>query len=188
MRIKMERMAEKLKYLESGRKWNSQANEKQFIYQCKLRSIVVEDFRLVLENYFGEKNMEVPRCIEEAVKRGEKKIEERIKMLRLANKASWLDVDKYVTDPMCSTEEDDRKWKKAVREAKEEAENKRKGSFGSRGQTYGQKDGYRKREDGRNDSRDDRDGQSKKEGRTCHRCGKIGHLRAQCRGRNDGRP
>ena len=148
---------------------------------------MVEDFRLVLENYFGEKNMEVPRCIEEAVKKGEKKIEERIKMLRLADKASWLALDKYVTDPLCNTEEDDRKWKKAVREAKEEAESKRKGSFGSRGQTYGQRDGYRRQEEGRNDSRDDRTGQRKKEERTCHSCGKVGHLRAQCRARKDGR-
>ena len=92
---------------------------------------MVEDMRLILEDYFGDRNMEVPRNIEEAVKKGERKIEERIKMLRMADKASWLAVDKYVTDPLCLNDEDDRKWKKAVREAKEEADNKRKSSFGN---------------------------------------------------------
>ena len=76
-------------------------------------------------------------------------------MLRMADKASWLAVDKYVTDPLCLDDEDDRKWKRAVREAKEEADSKRKGSFGNRGQTNGHRDGYRRQEEGRTDSRDD---------------------------------
>ena len=50
----------------------------------------------------------------------------RIKILRLANKASWMAVENYVTDPLCENDEDDRKWKKAVKEAKEELKNKRK--------------------------------------------------------------
>ena len=41
-------------------------------------------------------------------------------MLRMANKASWLVVNKYVTDPLCENEEDERKWTREVREAKEE--------------------------------------------------------------------
>ena len=47
-------------------------------------------------------------------------------MLRMADKALWLLVDNYVTDLFCENEEDDRKLKRAVREAKEEAETKRK--------------------------------------------------------------
>ena len=53
--------------------------------------------------------MDVPRNIEEAVKKGEKKIEERIKMLWMADKASWLSVDKYVTDPLCLNNKDNLK-------------------------------------------------------------------------------
>ena len=34
------------------------------------------------------------------IKIGEKEIDDRIKMLRMADKASWLAVDKYVADPM----------------------------------------------------------------------------------------
>ena len=71
MKIQMERLSKKMKYMESGRKWNSAANEKQFIYNCELRQIVIEDFRLVLEEYFGKKRMEVLRSIEEVVKKGE---------------------------------------------------------------------------------------------------------------------
>ena len=110
-------------------------------------------------------------------------------MLRTADKASWLAVDKYVTDPLCLDDEDDRKWKRAVREAKEEVENKRKGSFGNKGQGKygGYKDGYRRQNDGRSESNDGRSGQRRKEERTCHSCGKVGHLRAQCRVKKDGR-
>ena len=48
-------------------------------------------------------------------------------MLRMADKVSWLAVDKYVADPLCKDEEDDKKWKAAVKEAKEE-QSKKKGS------------------------------------------------------------
>ena len=180
MRIKMERMEEKLRYLQNGRKWSSQANEKQYLHQCELRSIVVEDFHAVLEHYFGSKGKEVPASIEEVVKRGERKIDERIKCLRLVDKASWLAVDHYVRDPLCSTEEDDRKWKRAVKEAKEEVENRRRNNGGNR-QTYDrQKDGFRKGDE-RKDARNDKDGQGRKESRTCHKCGRVGHLKRDCR-------
>ena len=96
-------------------------------------------------------------------------------------------VDKHITDPLCLDDEDDRKWKRAVREAKEEVENKRKGSFGNKGQSGGYKDGYRRQEDGRTDSGDGRSGQRKREERTCHNYGKAGYLRAQCHVRKEGR-
>ena len=47
-------------------------------------------------------------------------------MLRMADKVLWLAVDKYVKDPLCENDKDDRKWKRAVREAKEEAQTRRK--------------------------------------------------------------
>ena len=59
----------------------------------------------------------------------------------MADKASWLAVDHYVRDPLCSTEEDDHKWKRAVKEAKEEVENRRRNNGGSRQTFDRQKDG-----------------------------------------------
>ena len=58
--------------------------------------------------------------IKDIVRKGEKELNLRIKMLRMTNKASWSVVNKYVTDPLCENEEDERKWTREVREAKEE--------------------------------------------------------------------
>ena len=110
---------EKVKYIEGGRKWNSTANEKQYLHQMKLRHICVEDMRTVLETHFGSRQ-EVFEKIEEVVRKGEKEIDDRIKMLRMADKVSWLAVDKYVADLLYKDEENDKKWKAAVKEAKEE--------------------------------------------------------------------
>ena len=45
----------KVKEIEKGRKWSSLTNKKQFNYQMEVRQIVVDDYRLVLEEYFGGK-------------------------------------------------------------------------------------------------------------------------------------
>ena len=50
--------------------------------------------------------------------KGEKEIDGRIKLLRMADRVLWLAVDKYQTDPLCEGEVDDKKWKQAVKEAK----------------------------------------------------------------------
>ena len=126
LRTQVERLTEKMKYMENRRRWNSVANEKQYLHQVRVKQLCIEDVRKQLEDHFGLKK-DVPEKIEEAIKIGEKEIDERIKMLRMADKASWLAVDKYVADPLCDNDEDDKKWKQAIKEAKEE-QTKKKGS------------------------------------------------------------
>ena len=46
-------MAEKLKYMESRRRWNSLANEKQFLHEVKIKQLLVEDVRKQLKDHFG---------------------------------------------------------------------------------------------------------------------------------------
>ena len=110
-------MAEKLKYMESRRRWNSLANEKQFLHQVRLKQLLVEDVRKQLEDHFGSRK-DVPEKIEEAIKIGEKEIDERVKMLKMADKASWLAVDKYVADPLCDNDEDDRSGSRQLKRQK----------------------------------------------------------------------
>ena len=94
-------------------------------------------------------------------------------------------VDHYVRDPLCQTDEDDRRWKRAIREAKEEMESRKKNS--GRQNNDRQRDGFKK--DGFKSVGNE------KETRACHRCGKTGHLKHDCRstfgkdghGRRDGR-
>ena len=50
---------------------------------------MVDDYRLVLEEYFGGKK-NVPAKMEAVVRRGEEKIDERLKMLKMVDKVSWL--------------------------------------------------------------------------------------------------
>ena len=68
----------------------------------------------------------------------------RIKILRMANKPLWLSLDKYVMDLLCNNNRDDQKWKRAVREVKEEAESKRKAVIAKKGQGSGCRDGFRR--------------------------------------------
>ena len=90
------------------------------MYNAEIWQICVEDYRLLLEEYFRSKR-KIPDKIEEVVKRGEEKIDEQIKMLKMADKVSWLAIDNYVTDPICEDDEDDERWKRVVREVKEES-------------------------------------------------------------------
>ena len=39
--------------MESGRKWSSLANEKQYQFTTKVKQIIVEDLRVVLEEEFS---------------------------------------------------------------------------------------------------------------------------------------
>ena len=68
----------------------------------------MDNYLPVLEEYFGGKK-KVPAKMEAVVRRGEEKIDERLKMLKMADKVSWLAVDKYVVDPLCKDEEDDKR-------------------------------------------------------------------------------
>ena len=64
--------------------------------------------------------------IEDVVRNDEEKLDERIKMLKSADKGGLEVVGAYVTEAVCDNEEDDKKWKRAVRQVKEDAESKRK--------------------------------------------------------------
>ena len=126
MRRQMERMSSKITQLESGKRWKHKGNEKQFQFAVEVRGIIVDDLRVALEDWFGKNGGSIPSSIEDVVRKGEEKLDERIKMLKLADKGGWEAVDAYVTEPVCDDDEDDKKWKRAVRQVKEDAESKRK--------------------------------------------------------------
>ena len=75
-------MSEKVKYMESRKRWSSVANEKQYLYNVKIKQLAIEDVRKELEDYFGSRSL-VPEKIEEAIKIGEKEIDVRIKMIKI---------------------------------------------------------------------------------------------------------
>ena len=60
LRMQVKRMAEKLQYMEGQRRWNSAANEKQYLHQIRVKQLCVEDVRKQLEAHFGSRR-EVPQ-------------------------------------------------------------------------------------------------------------------------------
>ena len=84
----MRRLTEKMKDMEAWRKWNSKSNELQYLHQVRVKQIRVEDYRQVLEEYFGSKR-KVPASIKAVVRKDEKEINGYIKVLRMADRVSW---------------------------------------------------------------------------------------------------
>ena len=81
----------------------------------------MKDFRDGLEEHFGDRK-KIPAKLQSLVRKGEKEINNRIKVLKMAYRISWAAVEKYEADPLCDGNEDDRRWKQAVKEAMEEKE------------------------------------------------------------------
>ena len=96
----------------------------QGIDQLKVRQLLVEDYRDNLEEHFGDRK-KIPAMLQSVVKKGEKEINTCIKVLKMADRVSWAAVDKYQADPLCDGDEDDKKWKQAVKEAREENDKRR---------------------------------------------------------------
>merc|ERR1712240_44393 len=122
-------------------------------YNVKIKQLAIKDVRKQLEDYFGSRK-DVPEKIEEAIKIGEKEIDIRIKMIKIADQTNWLTVNKYIADPLCENEQDDKKLKAAIREAKEELAKKKSSGYGYGNRNRG-RDGYRS--GGRSYRRDSRD-------------------------------
>ena len=45
LRTQVERLSEKVKYMESRKRWSSVANEKQYLYNVKIKQLAIEDVR-----------------------------------------------------------------------------------------------------------------------------------------------
>ena len=89
----------------------------------------MEDMRRQLEKHFSSRR-EVTQKIEEVVKLGEKEINERIKILRMADKGGWSAIEKFIADPLCDNAEEDKRWKQAMKEAREEQAKRKNGGYG----------------------------------------------------------
>ena len=55
LKTQVRRLTEKLKDMETSRKWNLKSNEMQYLHQVKVRQLCVEDFRDALVKEFASK-------------------------------------------------------------------------------------------------------------------------------------
>ena len=82
------------------------------------------DLSKALEATFGS-GVDVPADITACITAGEKVIAVRERDLRMADSASWLAVEKFSSDPLCANESEEKRWRKAQKEAKEEVARKK---------------------------------------------------------------
>ena len=104
--------------------WSKAGHQRQYKILQKLRGTYVTDLTKVLERVFGSTE-DIPVDINTVCAAGEKLVADREKHLRMADNSSWLAVDKYITDPLTENESDEKRWKKAKKEAEDEMEKKR---------------------------------------------------------------
>ena len=85
----------------------------------KVRSSLITEISLALESHFGS-GADVPADIAACIAAGEKVIADRERELRMADMAGWRAVEKFTSDPLCTNESEEKRWRKAKKEAKEE--------------------------------------------------------------------
>ena len=121
---RLERMEQKVE--KSSIKWNKMANEKQNEWNQDLKSVLIDDMGVQLERLHGN---ELPDSLITVLNRGKKIFEERSIDLRRSDKYSWRVVELFKRDPLCETETDEKRLRRAVKDEEDE----RKSMAGQRG-------------------------------------------------------
>ena len=119
LRTQVERLTEKMKYIENRRRWNSTANEKQYLHQIRVKQLCVEDVRKQLEDHFGSRR-DVPERIAEAMKICEREIDDRTEALRRTSRVSGLEDVGSEAGVLGAKVEEDKKGELAVKVLMEE--------------------------------------------------------------------
>ena len=117
----------------TSKKFVRTSHQKQGEVIEKFKDVWQYELAEVMETHFGSKD-KIPPSIAAVVSKGELLFAERFKHLRMADKASWSAVEKFQSDLLCGSEVEDKKWRKAKKEADAEADrNKGKAKRGSGG-------------------------------------------------------
>ena len=96
----------------STKKFVRTSHQKQGEVIEKFKDVWQYELAEVMEGHFGSKDA-IPPTIVKVISKGESLFAERLKHLRMANKASWLAVEKFQSDPLCESEAEAKMWKKA---------------------------------------------------------------------------
>ena len=86
----------KNKGVNSEKKFSKAGCEKQYRFNNELIDIFSIDMRRRLEDHFEE----IPGDLEELIREGEKKVEDRNHILKIADELGWLSVKKYEKDEL----------------------------------------------------------------------------------------
>ena len=114
--------------------WLKVAHQRQYEVLQWIRGSLIIDLSKALEATFGSR-VDVPADITACITAGEKVIAMRERHLRMADMFSWLAVEKFSSDPLCANESEEKRWRKAKKEA--EGELARKKTVGTSWRTRG---------------------------------------------------
>ena len=134
---KLRRKVEATEVSTRSKKFVRVSHQKQGEVIEKFKDVWQYKLAEVMEAHFGSKD-KIPPPMAAVVSKGESLFLERIKHLRMAEQASWSAVEKFQSDPLCGSEAEDKKWRKAKKEADAEAERTKvktkrgSGGFGAR--------------------------------------------------------
>ena len=101
-----------------GLKWNHKGNRCQYDFNTDLLQIN-EDLETSLKVEFNKKDEEIPASIQLLLEKGTSKLGERNKDLLRADDAGWEAVSLFHRDPLCSSADEEERWKIAKAESKE---------------------------------------------------------------------
>lgn len=116
---RLDRMEQKVE--KSSIKWNKMANEKQNEWNQELKSVLIDDMKVQLERLYGD---EMPDSLTTVLNRGKEMFEERTIDLRRSDKYSWRVVELFKRDPLCETETDEKRLRRAVKDEEDEKKSK----------------------------------------------------------------
>ena len=101
-----------------GLKWNNKGNRCQYDFNQDVAEIH-DDLEACLKEEFAKAGEEIPESVQTLLERGKTKLMERNKDLQRADDASWDAVALFHRDPLCSTADEEKRWKLAKAEVKE---------------------------------------------------------------------
>ena len=107
-------------------------NSKQYDFNEEMIQLN-EDLSDSLQKSFEDMGLVVPPSIKTVLEQGIKKLKERNRDLLRADDAGWHAVEQFHRDPLCDNETEEKRWKRAKKEAKEKMEKKATGPRGGGG-------------------------------------------------------
>ena len=96
--------------------WKNKSCEFQYKYNDGVKDWIVEDLRRELERKFGD---EIPESLEEVVKKGEKLVDDRNFLVKMADELGWSAVGEFEKDELARDEKEEKKLAKLRKEFKE---------------------------------------------------------------------
>ena len=112
---RMDKMEEKVAL--AAKTWKKVSNQKQFEWNEELKAVVVGDMQVALEGVFTD---QMPLSLTNVLARGREMFKERADDLRRADKYSWRVNELYKRDPLCETENDEKRLRRAVKDEEDE--------------------------------------------------------------------